>query len=100
MLIDKKDRPYTILALKIVGDFGLAIAVPVVVFVLIGQFLDEQRESAPLYTILSFVLAALLYGRMIYKKAKFYGREYQGLNNQTGRDRKVEQTKEETKSKL
>lgn len=74
------DREYYLFALKIIGDFGATIAVPVVVFVLIGQYLDNRWGWSPLFSILGFALAALLSGRMIYRKAKEYGREYQKLN--------------------
>lgn len=76
----KNDHAYYMFALKIVGDFGASIAVPVVLFVLIGQHFDEKWQKGPLFTILGFVLAALVSGRIIYKKAKRYGQEYQKLN--------------------
>ena len=76
---DKSDRKYYLFALRIVGDFGVSIAVPVVILALIGQRMDEKYGTAPLYLILGFVVAALLSGRIIYKKAKKYGEEYQKL---------------------
>ena len=75
------DREYYLFALKIIGDFGATISVPVVVFVLIGQYLEGKYGQAPYFTIAGFVLAALLSGRMIYKKSKEYGKEYQNLND-------------------
>ncbi len=73
------DREYILLALQIIGDFGATIAIPVVVFVLIGQWLDEKYTRGPLFTILAFVLAALISGRLIYKKAKEYNVKYQEI---------------------
>lgn len=77
----KNDRRYYSLGLRIVVDFGAAIAVPVVVFVLLGQYLDDHFGLSPLFTILGFVLAALISAKIIYKKAKYYGREYQKLDS-------------------
>lgn len=77
---DPKDRKYMLLGLKIAGDFGASIAVPVVIFVLIGQWLDGKYDKSPWFTVVAFVLAALISGRIIYKKAKAYGKEYQNLN--------------------
>lgn len=74
------DRAYYLFALRIVGDFGASIAVPVVLFVLLGQYLDKRWHSGPFLTILGFVVAALISGRIIYRKAKLYGEEYQKLN--------------------
>jgi len=66
-------------AFRIMGDFGASIAIPVVILVLIGQYLDGRYGKNPLFTILGFVLAALISGRTIYKKAKIYGEEYKKL---------------------
>lgn len=82
---DKKtktsDRTYYLFGLKIIGDFGASIAVPVVVFVLIGQKLDEKFSLSPWLTILGFVAAALVSAKLIYKKSKIYGDIYQKMNN-------------------
>ncbi|MDO8509619.1 MAG: AtpZ/AtpI family protein [bacterium] len=77
-----KDRAYQMLGLRIVGDFGVSIAVPVVLFVLFGQWLDEKYASRPLFTILGFVLAASLSARLIYKRAKAYGEAYKNIEKQ------------------
>lgn len=76
----QNDRKYYLFALKIAGDFGASIAVPVVIFVLVGQYLDTKYQKTPLFTILAFVLAALISAKIIYKKAKRYGEQYQNLD--------------------
>ena len=72
---------YQLFAFKMLGDFGFAIAAPVVLFVLIGQYLDGKYDKSPLFTILGFVLAALVTAKVIYKKAKLYGEEYKRMND-------------------
>ncbi|MFA5813502.1 MAG: AtpZ/AtpI family protein [Patescibacteria group bacterium] len=62
------------------GDFGATIAVPVVLFVLIGKWLDGKYGTEPWVTILGFVLAAALSAWTIWKKAKRYGREYEEID--------------------
>ena len=79
--MNEKERKNTMLGLRIVGDFGASIAIPVVVFVLIGQWLDEKYQKSPLFTILAFVLAAIITGKIIYKKAKGYGNEYKKIDD-------------------
>lgn len=74
------DRQYYLFALRIVGDFGGSIAIPIVIFVLIGQYLDGKYHQGSLFTILAFILAALISGKIIYRKSKEYGKEYQALN--------------------
>mgnify|MGYP001568700166 FL=1 len=73
-------RQYQLFAFKMLGDFGASIAAPVVLFVLIGQYLDGKYDKSPLFTILGFVLAALSSAKIIYKKAKKYGDEYKRMN--------------------
>lgn len=77
----KKDSKYWLFAMKIVVDFGFVLAVPVVVFVMTGRWLDAKYDSGPWLTVLAFVLAALVSGSIIYKKAKRYGKEYMELDN-------------------
>ena len=77
---DQKSREYQLFAFKMLGDFGASIAVPVVLFVLAGQYLDEKYDKSPLFTILAFALAALLSAKVIYKRAKKYGEEYKRMN--------------------
>ncbi len=74
------DREYVLLGLQIVGDFGATIAIPVVVLVLLAQLLERKYGHAPWITISAFVLAATISGRMIYEKAKEYGKRYQELD--------------------
>ncbi len=75
------------MGLRIIGDFGATIAVPVIVFVIIGQWLEGRYGYAPWFTVAAFVLAALLSGRMIYKKAKEYGKEYDSLDDKKEGDK-------------
>lgn len=70
---------YQIFALKIIGDFGASIAIPVVALVLLGQYLDQKYNLSPLFTILGFVVSALISGWIVYKKAYIYGAEYKKL---------------------
>jgi F0F1-type ATP synthase assembly protein I len=81
---DKKPNgyQYQLFAFKMLGDFGASIAVPVVLFVLLGQYLDGRYGKSPLFTIIGFVLAALLTAKIIYKKAKRYGEEYKKMNEE------------------
>lgn len=82
------DRQYYLFALKIMGDFGASIAVPVVIMVLIGQWLDEKYHTLPLFTVFGFVIAALVTVKIIYKKAKIYDVEYKRLDQNLNQDKK------------
>lgn len=77
--INTRDKEYMRLGLRIVGDFGATLAVPVVVFVLVGQWLDNKYHHTYLFTAIAFVLAALTSARMIYKKAKQYDKLYRDI---------------------
>lgn len=73
------ERKYVVFAARIIGDFGATIAIPVVVLVLAGRWLDGRYGTQPWCMIGGFLLAALISGRMIYKKAKKLGKEFQDL---------------------
>ncbi len=74
------DRKYYMFALRIIGDFGATLAVPVVIMAMIGQKMDDKYGTRPLYLILGMAVAAIFTGRMIYKKAKRYGKQFQDLD--------------------
>ena len=78
---DPIGRKYMLMGFRIVGDFGATIAIPVVVFVLIAQKLESKYGGSPWLTVIAFVLAGLLTGYIINKKAKEYGQEYKKLND-------------------
>ncbi len=73
------DKEYIRLGMRIIGDFGATLAVPVVIFVLIGQWLDEKYHHTYLFTAIAFVVAAITSARMIYKKAKYYDKAYHDI---------------------
>jgi len=79
---DPKERRYLFLSLKIATDFGVSLAAPVIIFVLIGQWLDGKYDSNYRYTALSLILAALVSGKIIFNKARAYGKEYQDIEKQ------------------
>lgn len=78
------DRQYYLFALRIIGDFGIIIAVPIVIFVLIGKWLDGKYNTRPLFLVIAFLLAALITIKIIHKKAKTYGHQYQKMVDNEG----------------
>ncbi len=73
------DRKYYMFAIRIVGDFGASLAVPVVLFAWLGKTADTRFHTTPYLLILGFVIAALSSTTIIYRKAKRYGQQYQNL---------------------
>lgn len=76
---DPLERKSYLMGLQIAGDFGIVIALPIVLFVIIGQWAERKYGFAPWGTILAFALAALISGKLIYDKSKKYGEEYKRL---------------------
>lgn len=75
----KSDRAYYLFAFRIVGDFGATIAVPAILAALLGNWLDEKYSKYPLFTVILLIIAFLATARIIQKKAKKYGKEYEQL---------------------
>ncbi len=73
------DRRYWLFGLRIAGDFGITLALPVVILAYFGKRLDTRFDTAPWLLIAGFASAALTSGILIYRKAKRYGKEYQQL---------------------
>lgn len=73
-------RKYMLMGFRIVGDFGATIAIPVMLFVFMAQKLEVKYGGDPWFTVIAFILAGLLTGYIINKKAKEYGTEYKKLN--------------------
>jgi F0F1-type ATP synthase assembly protein I len=76
----ERDRRNMFFALRIVGDFGVTIAVPVVVLALIGKWLDAKYGTRPLLLIAGFALAAVVSAVSIARKTKRYAKTYDDLN--------------------
>ncbi len=78
------DRKLYIFALRILGEFSLSIAIPVVLLSMLGEYLDEVRGTRPWFLIGSFAVSALISAKIVYSKAKKYGNEYKKLISNTG----------------
>lgn len=79
MPLSENDRRSYLLGLQIAGDFGVSIAVPVVVFVLAGKWLQNRFDFAPYGTIVGFVLAATVSALVIRRRAAWYACEYRAI---------------------
>ena len=77
--MDAAERKYLSLGLRIVGEFGAIIAVPVVLFALAGKWLDGRYGTKPLFLIAGFILAAAVSSFSIARKAKKFAKEYEDI---------------------
>ncbi len=73
------DRAYYLFALRIVGDFGITIAVPAVLAAFLGRYLDDKYGHYPLFTIICLIVVFGLTMFSLRKKAKRYGAHYQQM---------------------
>ncbi|OGL95145.1 hypothetical protein A2348_02375 [Candidatus Uhrbacteria bacterium RIFOXYB12_FULL_58_10] len=74
------DAAYQRLAMRIFADFSGTIAVPAVLAALLGKWLDARYGTEPKLLIVCFSLALALTVFMVVRKARFYGKKYQELN--------------------
>jgi uncharacterized membrane protein YfcA len=68
--MEKPRNPTPWEALGIVWDLLIAIAVPVVLFALLGRWLDQKYGRSPLFTALGLVLALAIVVVIVQKKGK------------------------------
>lgn len=87
LFASEQDRRYAMFGLRIVGDFGASIAIPVVALVWLAQRFEASVGYAPWITIGAFVLAAFISGLNVYRRAKAYAIEYQKLNEAAAADK-------------
>ena len=73
------DSAFYLFGLRIVGDFGVTIALPVVLFAWLGKTLDARWGTKPTFLLVGFLLAALISAVSVYRKTKRYGKEYQSM---------------------
>lgn len=74
------DAAYYRFATRIMGDFGVSIAVPLVVAVFVGIWLDRSLNTVPYFMFSGLVVAAGFTYFSIKKKAKIYADEFDNLN--------------------
>ena len=79
------DRRYQLLGLKIVSEFGAAIAVPVVVATSLGKRLDTAYGTGPVFVIAGFTFAAAVSAAYVARRARAYSKEYDAINEATRR---------------
>ncbi len=85
------DRRYMLLAVRIMGEFGASIALPVVVLAVLGKKLDAVYGTAPYLRIAGFILAAALTAAIINKRARDFGREYEALGKEEEANKETKQ---------
>lgn len=73
------ERRAQLLGLRIMGDFGATIAIPVVAFSWLGKRVDMRWGTAPIFLIAGFVLAFMLSAISIYRKSKKYAKLYKNI---------------------
>jgi len=49
-------------------EMGYTIAIPLVIFALLGRFLDKKLTTSPLFLLVGMLLAVILTSILVYKK--------------------------------
>ena len=66
----KQDKFNFYYSISLVGQVGWSVAVPLVVFILIGVFLDKQFETKPTFILGGLVLGMVVSFYSLYKLLK------------------------------
>lgn len=66
--MEKDNKQKTFSALSLAWELGYSIALPLVVFALIGRWLDKKLETSPWLFLLGIVLAVSISSYLVYRK--------------------------------
>jgi len=77
------DAAYYRFAVRIMSDFGIVIAVPVVIAVFGGIWLDRKFDATPWFMVIGLIGAMVSTYLVIQKKAKDYAKQFEDLNKGT-----------------
>lgn len=89
-----QNRDYILFGLRLIGEFGAIIALPIVLFVMAGQWADDRFGTKLFFTGAAFVVSAAISGRIIVKKAKVYGKMYQAMINREIEEKENQSSKQ------
>jgi len=71
-----KRHPYAS-AMALVGEIGLEIAIPAVIFSQLGKYADVSNGTYPRWTVVGLILAFIVSGYLIWKRAKAFREMYE-----------------------
>lgn len=66
----RKDGMSPWIALGIVWDLIISVAIPTVIFALLGRWMDQRLGTGCLFLIIGLVLALLVVTKIVLKKGK------------------------------
>jgi len=66
----KKETPNNFKMWSLAWELGYIIALPIILFALIGRFLDKLYQTGPLFLLSGILLALVVTGILVWKKVK------------------------------
>jgi len=69
-MTEKNNEEKQFSALSLAGNLGWQIALPIVLFGLIGRWLDKKWETSPWLLLVGILLAISVSGYLVYRETK------------------------------
>lgn len=66
--MEKDNEQKTFSALSLAWELGYSIAVPLVIFALLGRWLDRKLATSPWLFLLGIILAVSISSYLVYRK--------------------------------
>jgi len=66
--MEKDDKNKTFSALSLAWELGYSIALPLVIFALLGRWLDKKFATSPWLFLLGIILAVTISSYLVYRK--------------------------------
>ena len=76
------DAAYYRFAMRIIGDFGVSMAVPAVIAAFVGIWLDRKLGTTPWFMIIGLVAAFTSTYLVIKKKAVHYAKLFEDIGKE------------------
>lgn len=64
----KKDKTNKVSVFSLAFELGYMVAIPIVVFALLGRLIDKKLDSSPWFLLLGIIISIIVSTYWVYKK--------------------------------
>ncbi len=69
---NRKSAKINLSVLEFAWDLGFAVVIPLVLFILLGRFIDNKLNTSPIFLLSGIILSVFISGYGIYRSVSKY----------------------------